>query len=69
MSIPVELIEPGGVYEGPNGQQREVVSMCGRILLYRIKKTATRGHFRPIVGNMANIRTYSFAEWAIREVE
>lgn len=67
--IPLDNLEPGGVYENKKGQRREIVKMDGAWLIYRI---LSEGKGQPgikvEVGAIRDTNRCNFARWALKEV-
>jgi hypothetical protein len=69
MSIPTEILEPGGVYESRSGQRREIVSIHNTDLIFRVVAHGPMPINRQLeIGETAQCKGYVFARWAQREV-
>ncbi len=62
--------EPGAMYLGKWGQLREIVSIDGPTLVYRMRSRGAKdlGPVLPRVGELREVTTKRFAQWAEREV-
>jgi len=66
----VSMIEPGGVYASNCGNVREVVSIEGDSLTYRVVRTTCKSGlpFYFVPGRLVTVGREAFARWADREV-
>jgi len=68
MPLPVAELEPGGIYEGTTGQQREIVALDTQLCKYRVTKLGNLGRNFLKVGETRTVSRQCFAEWADWEV-
>ena len=69
MSIPLEYLEPGGVYSGPNEQHREIIAIDGDMITYRIVRESVHGQsMGKTLGVVATVRARTFKDWVYKEV-
>ena len=70
MSIPLEYLEPGGVYSGPNEQHREIISIDDDgWIIYRVTQDSIHGRaIRKPEGVVCRVKARTFLDWAQKEV-
>jgi hypothetical protein len=61
-------LEPGGVYEGHTGQRREIVSMDGDKIVYRVTAEAFGQRIKAPVGSVWTVKDRTFRDWVAEEV-
>ena len=67
--IPINDLEPGGVYQGPRGQVREIVSLSTGTIKYRMLERGYRpGRVALPVGAIGTVSRWKFSDWALKEV-
>ena len=72
MRIFQRQLEPGAIYTDDDGQSREIVSMDGPKVVYRMlthgQSTPFKSSKLPPVGGVEEITKHCFARWAKQEV-
>jgi len=69
MSIPIEYLEPGGVYSGPNDQHREIIKIDGDAITFRVTQDSLHGRaIRRPEGETYTVKARTFRDWAQGEV-
>jgi len=69
MSIPLAFLEPGGVYAGHNDQHREIISIDGETIVFRVTQDALLGRaIRRSEGETYVVKARTFRDWAQKEV-
>lgn len=71
MSLPVNQIVRGGVYEGASGQRRRVDSLAYRVIDYMVSYTVVKVGVSPEnqpLGTKSTQWRALFARWAVRRI-